>query len=255
MTRRGQPAGAELSGRPREQSAGAEPLDAAPGRRKRDRLLVAVAALRFVVPLAAVPLIPVLIPDHVAWMLLLRPTKEFQLIGGAQYQLSGAPHPLLLLAAFVPFMVVAIWAFFAVGRMERDALAAGTAPRWLQRALPERQLAVAQALLAHRGATIALLGRLGGLPPTVLAAAAGASDIPARRYLAADAAGALLSFAVMVRVGMGAGRAWEEGVGWLTAVTAVLFVTVLVILAWWIRAEARDYDASHPAVDLAADPT
>lgn len=222
------------------------PADA-PGRRKRDRVLIAVAAARFVVPLAAVPLIPVLIPDHVVWMLLLRPTKEFQLIGGAQFQLTGAPHPLLLLAAFVPMMVIAIWTFFAVGRIEREALAVGTAPRWLQRALPERQLAVAQSVLARRGATIAVLGRLGGLPPTVLAAAAGASDISARRYLAADAVGALLSFAVMVWAGMRAGRAWEEGVGWLTGVTAVLFVAVLVLLARWIRAEARAYDAAHPA--------
>lgn len=229
---------------------GRAPATDVPGRRRRDRALVAVAVLRFVVPLAAVPLIPILIPEHVVWMLLLRPTKEFQLIGGAQYQLTGAPHPLLLLAAFVPMMVVAVWAYFAVGRMEREALAAGTAPRWLQRALPERQLEVAQAVLARRGATIAVLGRLGGLPPTVLAAAAGASDISARRYLTADAAGALLSFAVMVRVGMGAGRAWEEGVGWLTAATAVLFVTVLVLLARWIRAEARAYDAAHPTAEV-----
>ncbi|MFU8841836.1 MAG: DedA family protein [Nitriliruptoraceae bacterium] len=221
----------------------------APGRRKRDRVLIGVAALRFVVPLAAVPLVAVLIPEHVVWMLLLRPTKEFQLIGGAQYQLTGAPHPLLLLAAFVPLMVLAVWAYFAVGRMERKALAAGTAPRWLQRALPERQLAVAQAVLARRGATIAVLGRLGGLPPTVLAAAAGASTISARRYLAADTAGALLSFAVMVRAGMSVGRAWEEGVSWLTAVTAVLFLTVLALLARWIRAEARAYDASGTAAD------
>ena len=208
--------------------------------------MVAVAVVRYIVPLVAIPLIPVLVPDHVATMVLLRPTKEFLLIGGAQYQLAGAPHPGLLLAAFLPLMVFAVWSFFAVGRIERAALAAGTAPAWLQRLLPERQMAIASALLARRGPTIAVLGRLGGLPPTALAAAAGASEVSARRYLAADTAGAVLSFAIMIVVGIRLGRAWEEGVSWLTAVGAVLFVAVLTLISRWVRAEARAYDVADP---------
>ena len=203
------------------------------------RSMVSIAALRYAIPLVAVPLIPVLVPDHVALMVLLRPTKEFLLIGGAQYRISGVPSIGLLLAAFLPLMVFAVWSFFAVGRIYREALSSGQAPTWLRRALPPRQLAVAQAVLASRGPTIAILGRLAALPPTALAAAAGASQVDARRYLGADAAGAVLSFAVMVAAGYQAGRAWEEGVSWLTGVGVLLFVGVLVLLARWIRSEAR----------------
>ena len=212
--------------------------------------MVAIAGLRYAIPLVAVPLIPVLVPDHVVWMVLLRPTKEFLLIGGAQYRIAGAPTIWLLLAAFLPLMLFAVWSFFAVGRIYRVALAAGEAPTWLRRALPPRQLAVAQAVLASRGPTIAVLGRLAALPPTALAAAAGASEVDARRYLGADALGAVLSFAVMVAAGYQAGRAWEEGVGWLTVVGVVLFVGVLTLLTRWIRAEAR---ARH-AIDDPPDP-
>lgn len=211
--------------------------------------MVTLAALRYAIPLVAVPLIPVLVPDHVALMVLLRPTKEFLLIGGAQYRMAGTPTFWLLLAAFLPLMLFAVWSFFAVGRIYREALSTDQAPRWLRRVLPPRQLAVAQAVLASRGPTIAVLGRLAALPPTALAAAAGASEIKARRYLGADAVGAVLSFAVMVAAGYQAGRAWEEGVGWLTVVGVLLFVGVFTLITRWIRAEARAQGVRSPDGD------
>ena len=215
--------------------------------------MVTLATLRYVIPLVAVPLIPVLVPDHVALMVLLRPTKEFLLIGGAQYRIAGTPTIWILLAAFLPLMLFAVWSFFAVGRIYREVLVADEAPTWLRRVLPPRQLAVAQAVLASRGPTIAILGRLAALPPTALAAAAGASQVDARRYLGADALGAVLSFGVMVAAGYQAGRAWEEGVGWLTAVGVLLFVGVLTLLTRWIRAEARARGVSDAAPDPAED--
>jgi membrane protein DedA with SNARE-associated domain len=108
-------------------------------------------------------------------------------------------------------MVVAVWVFVLVGRIYREPLASGDAPRWLQRAIPQRRLAVAQAVLDKHGPAVAVLGRIGALPPTVLAAAAGASHASARRYLVADAVGALISFALMVAAGYAVGRAWQEG--------------------------------------------
>lgn len=213
--------------------------------------LVAVAVVRYVVPLAALPLVPVLLPDRVALLVLLRPTKEFLVLGGVQYRLAGAPTPLVLLAAFIPLMVLAVWAFFAVGRAYRAELAAGSGPRWLHWAVPPRRLATAQAVLDRRGSVIAVMGRFGGLPPTVLAAAAGASGVPARRYLAADTVGALASFAVVLVVGVRLGRAWEQGAIWLTALGVVLFVGVVVTLARWVRAAAAEHELreADPAGD------
>lgn len=212
--------------------------------------VVAVAVVRYVVPLLALPLIPVLLPERVALLVLLRPTKEFLVLGGVQYRLTGAPAPLLLLAAFVPLMVLAVWAFFAVGRAYRAELVSGSGPRWLRWAVPPRRLAVAQAVLDQRGPVIAVLGRFGGLPPTVLAAAAGASSVSVRRYLVADTVGAVASFAVMLVIGYRLGRTWEEGVTWLTLVGALLFVAVVVTLGRWFRVEAAELDDTG-GVDVA----
>ncbi len=221
--------------------------DPAPTASRWRSVAVTVAVLRYLIPLAAIPSVPFLLPDRVVLLVLVRPTKEFLLIGGAQHRVRGEPELWLLLAAFVPLMVLAVWAFFAVGRSYREPLARGEAPRWLQRVVPPRRLAIAQGVLDRHGPAIAILGRIGALPPTVLAAAAGASDVSARRYLAADTVGALISFSLMVGAGHALGRAWQEGGSWLTVVGFGLFVAVLVVLARWFRAEGRAVDARTAA--------
>lgn len=202
------------------------------------RTAVGVAILRYVVPLLAVPMIPFLIVDRVPLLVLLRPQKEFLLLGGGQLRVLGAPSVALLFAAYVPLMIVAIWAFFAVGRSYGPALRRGEGPAWLQRALPPRQLEIAQRVLAHRGPSIAVLGRIAALPPTVLAAAAGVSDVPARRYLAADLLGALVGFGIAVGAGYALGRAYEDGGVWLTVAGVAVFVALIALLTRWIRREA-----------------
>jgi membrane protein DedA with SNARE-associated domain len=216
------------------------------------RVAVTLAALRYVVPLLAIPLIPVLIIDRLPLLVLLRPQKEFLLLGGGQNRVLGDPAILLLFAAYVPLMIVGVWAFFIVGRVYRGALRDGQGPAWLHRAIPPRQLEIAQAVLARRGPSIAVFGRLAALPPTMLAAAAGTSDVDARRYLAADLAGGIAAFATTVAAGYALGRAYEDGGVWLTAAGVGLFVALIVLLTRWLRAEARRYDAQHPAEAPAA---
>lgn len=214
------------------------------------RFVVSVAVLRYVIPLLAIPLIPVLVVDRVPLLVLLRPQKEFLLLGGAQLRLFGEPGVGLLFAAYLPLMLVAVWAFFAVGRIYGPALRAGRGPRWLRRALPPDQLEVAQRVLARRGPLIAVLGRVAALPPTLLAAAAGGSDVSTRRYLVADAVGAVAGFAITVTVGYGLGRAYETGGVWITIAGVVLFLGLVLLMTRWLRAEGERRDA---AVDAAAD--
>ena len=203
------------------------------------RVAVSMAVLRYVIPLLVIPGIPFLIAtDRLALLVLLRPQKEFLILAAAQLSRTGSPSIPLLLAAYVPLMVVAIWAFFIVGRIFRPALDAGDAPRWLTRILPSEQLDVARRVLARRGPAIAVMGRLAALPPTIMAAAAGASDVDARRYLAADLAGAFGSFALMVGAGLLLGDTYDE-YGWSVTVAGVV---VLVGLIWlitrWVRKES-----------------
>lgn len=204
------------------------------------RTVIAVAVLRYAIPIAAIPAIPFLIADdRLVLLVLLRPQKEFLLLAGAALARTGTPGVTSLFAAYAPFMVVAVWAFFALGRMFRPALDAGEAPRWLTRVLPPSQLDVARRVLGRRGPTIALLGRLAALPPTVMAAAAGASDVDGRRYLVADLVGALASFALMVGLGMALGDAYDRYGVWVTVAGIVVLAGLVALVTRWVRSEAE----------------
>lgn len=208
------------------------------------RLALAVVVLRFAIPLVAVPLIPFLIRNDITLLVLLRPQKEFLLVGGGQTRYLGEPGIAPLLLAYLPLGVLAVTAFFVVGRAYRTLLNEASGPAWLHRAIPPRQLELAQRVLARRGPAIALIGRIAAMPPTVLAAAAGTSEVSAPRYLLADGIGALFAFAMAVGVGLGLGRAYEEGGVWLTVVGVALFAAMIGLVTWWIRREAeRDNDS------------
>ncbi len=204
------------------------------------RVAVSVAVLRYVIPLAVIPAIPFLIArGELALLVLLRPQKEFLILAAAQLARTGAPTVALLLAAYVPLMIVAVWAFFIVGRMFRPALDAGEAPRWLTRILPPQQLDVGRRVIARRGPLIAVMGRMAALPPTIMAAAAGASDVNGPRYLAADLVGALGSFALMVGAGLALGDAYDEYGIWVTAAGIAILIALIALITSWVRREAE----------------
>jgi membrane protein DedA with SNARE-associated domain len=220
------------------------------------RIAVSVAVLRYVVPLAVIPAIPFLISrGELALLVLLRPQKEFLILSAAQLARTGSPSVPLLLAAYVPFMLVAVWAFFIVGRIFRPALDAGEAPKWLTRILPAEQLDLGRRVIARRGPAIAVMGRLAALPPTIMAAAAGASDVNARRYLIADAFGAFASFGLMVGAGLALGDAYDEYGIWVTVAGVVVLVALIVLITQWVRREAERDGASTRATESAADDT
>ena len=202
------------------------------------RLALGLAIVRYVVPLAAVPLIPLLVRDRLPLLLVLRPTKEFMLLGGGLSRIDGVPSIVLLFALYAPLMLLTIWPFFVVGRAYRSTLLAGEGPGWLHRALPQRQLELARGVLVRRGPSIAILGRVAAIAPTMLAAAAGVSDVGARRYLVADVIGGVVAFVITVGAGFALGHAYEEAGIWLTAAGAVVFAALVVLLARWIRHEA-----------------
>jgi membrane protein DedA with SNARE-associated domain len=217
------------------------------------RFALGVVIARFAIPLAAIPLIPVLLPERITLLVLLRPTKEWLLFGGGRARVVGDPSIWLLFAAYAPLMIFVVWAFFLAGRAYQRTLRTGTGPRWLHRAVPPHQLELAQRMLVRRGPLIAVLGRVAAMPPTILAAAAGVSDVSPRRYLAADLVGALLGFAITVGAGFALGGAYEQGGVWLTAVGVSLFAALIFLMTRWIRREADRAPApAGPVEDPAA---
>jgi membrane protein DedA with SNARE-associated domain len=203
------------------------------------RVSAVVAVLRLIVPIAVLPFAPALVPERVTLLLLLRPGKEVVLLGGGLSRAAGDPSLLALFLAYLPLMTVGIWVYFVIGRAYGPELRAGEGPEWLQRAVPADKLLPASRVLTRRGPAIAILGRLAGLPASVIAAAAGASDVHTVRFLAADLAGILLTFSATVAIGYALGDAYERGGAWLTVGGLVLFAVLAAVFARWIRREAE----------------
>lgn len=214
------------------------------GRARRWRhVLLWAAVARYVIPIAALPLIPVLLPDRVPLLMLVRPGREVQLAAGGLNRVNGEPDLLVSFVAFVPLMVMAVWVFFWLGRAWRPELVAQDADGWLARVVPPEIFAQFRRLLARRGPMLAFIGRVGALPPTILAAAAGTSRVDTRRYLVADFVGAIVGYAIIVGVGWGLGAAYERGGWWLTILGLVLFFGVVAWISNWIRRENERDDA------------
>ena len=209
-----------------------------PSRRAR-AVVLSLAALRYLVPIAALPLIPVLVPDRVPLLVLIRPGKEILLLAGGLWRTTGSPTLAAAFLAYLPLMVGGVWVFFLLGRAYADELRAGEGPAWLHRLVPRDKLELGHRVLASHGAAIAVLVRVAALPPTIVAAAAGTSDTPGRRYLAADLVGALAAFAITVGLGALLGDAYERGGIWLTAVGVAVVLALFVLVSRWARREAE----------------
>jgi hypothetical protein len=161
------------------------------------RLALGIVVGRYVIVLGVIPAIPFLhrCRSAIALLVLLRPDQGVAAArrgvpaGGARRRCAAVRPPSL------PLMILVVWFFFIAGRAYQHVLRDGTGPRWLHRAIPPDKLELAQRMLIRRGPLIAVLGRLAAMPPTMLAAAAGVSDVSARRYLAPTSWGRCSSFA------------------------------------------------------------
>lgn len=201
--------------------------------------LLALSGLRYLVPILALPLVPVLTPDDVGLLTLLRPGKEILLLAGGLTRAQDSPGVVVTFLAYLPLMVGGVWAFFGLGRAYADDLRAGTGPAWLARAVPPDRLELAQRVLARRGPVVAIIGRVAALPPTIVAAAAGVSDVRGRTFLLADLVGAVASFAMVFGVGLALGAAYERGGPWLTGAGVLLVVIAATLVSRWLQAEAE----------------
>ena len=74
------------------------------------KLLVALAAVRLVLGIAAIPLAPLLYEDNFLVLVLLRPTKEVFLAGGFFVRQGDVNLALLILCA-IPLSIFGVWLF------------------------------------------------------------------------------------------------------------------------------------------------
>jgi membrane-associated protein len=190
-------------------------------------VILGVVAVRAVVEVAAIPLAPALYEDHVAVLVGLRPTKEVFLFGGYQVRAGHAWLPVLLLAA-IPLLLGGVWLFYALGRAYSDELADADLPGIAGRILPKKRIDQMRQVLEDKGPRVVFFGRLAAFPSTLMAAAAGASEVPFKEFAIADAAGAILSMCALFGIGYGLGQAYDEAGPWITGAGVLVLVALLV---------------------------
>lgn len=217
------------------------------------RTVLGLCVARYVVPIAALAMLPGLLREDVADRFLyllfaIRPGREVMLFVGYLVRAEGRPSVVLLFLAGFPFFVMATWLFFLLGRVYATAIRTGEGPPWLNRLAPPDKVDVAQRALARRGPLVAFLVRVGGLPPTLLGAAAGVSDTRPVPYLAADAAGAVVVYALTVGIGFGLGEAYDRSGPWFTGFAILVVLGLSSWFSTWMQRELeRDDGASGTA--------
>ena len=197
----------------------------------------------------AIPLAPLLYKDHFVLLVLLRPTKEVLLAAGffaRKGEVSVAP---VVLAA-IPLLIFGVWLFYFLGRAYADEIAEAKLPGLPGRLLPPKRIEKLRDALGEDGRLVVFLGRLSVFPSSLLAAAAGVSEMHRRRFFAADALGGLLSIAEAFGVGWILGEAYEDAGPWLTAVGFALFAAAATLLGRKLTGRTR---ASGPRKERAQD--
>ena len=193
------------------------------------RWLIGLAGLRFGLTAGVALLAPWLYREHAGMLVLLRPTKEVFLFAGFQVREGDLALPVAVAAA-LPLLLAGVWLFFALGRAFADELADADLPGVAGRVLPKERIDQLRGVLDERGTRVVFLGRMAAFPSSLMAAAAGSSDLPWRRFLLADAAGALVSLAVTLALGYALGEAYDEGGPWVTAGGVVVLVGLAVMV-------------------------
>jgi membrane protein DedA with SNARE-associated domain len=201
-------------------------------------VLLALAGLRALLAIVAIPLAPALYRDHVAVLVLLRPSKEVLLFAGYMIR-DGRISVGVAIAAALPLLLFAVWIFYALGHVHRKDLQHAELPGVAGRLLPRKRIRALCDAVNDRGSPLVVIGRLASMPSTLVAAAAGTAEVPFVRFVIADAVGAALSLAMMLGAGYLLGEARETAGPWLTVVGAVAFLGLTTVLGRTVSGGGR----------------
>jgi len=205
---------------------------------------LALAGLRGIVSIIAIPLAPALFRKHFVVLVLLRPTKEVLLAGGFFFR-EGKVSLLPMILATIPIAFLGVWLFFWLGRSFSDEIQSGVGlPGWASKVLPPKRIKALSRILERKGWGVIVAGRLAAFPSTLMAAAAGMSDMPPPKFISADAVGGALSTGLCLAAGYGFGAAYKKAGPWLTALGVAVLFGLLVVVGRWLKREGGE-DASR----------
>jgi membrane-associated protein len=198
--------------------------------------LLWLGGVRIALAVLAIPLAPVVYRHEFLLLVLIRPSKEVLMAGGFLVS-RGKLGVLPLLLAAVPLHTFGVWQFFGLGRAFESDLRSHALKPPANRILPQRRIDRLDHLLEHKGDRLVFYGRLAAFPALFLAAAAGASRMSFKRFVAHDGLGAALSFGELVSAGYALGAAYQRAGLGLAIAGGVLFVGALAAFG---RVLARD---------------
>jgi membrane protein DedA with SNARE-associated domain len=201
-------------------------------------LLLGLAAARVVLGLVAIPLAPFLYRDHIALLVLLRPTKEVLLLAGYVLRQGDADLLPIVLAA-LPLLLGGVWVFFGLGRAYADCIDDDSRTGLARRLLPPDKIRTLTKAVCAKGVALVFLGRLAAFPSTLVGAAAGGAEVPTRKFLLADTAGAVLSLAVLLGLGYALEETYDKAGPWLTAGGVAVLVVAVVLLGRSLKKAGR----------------
>ena len=211
------------------------------------KALLAAAAVRGVLEIAAIPLAPFLYREHVAVLVLLRPTKEVLLYAGYELHQHDISLPVLVLAA-IPLLTFGVWQFYWLGHAFSADLEKHELPGLAGRVLPRKRIRRFERAIEREGNKVLLLGRMAVMPSSLISAAAGASKMEWKRFATFDGIGAAASFALMVGLGWFLEDAYEAAGPWLTGVGVAVIAVVAVVIGRALGREEERPRAKRAAV-------
>ncbi|MEY2422148.1 MAG: hypothetical protein QOI95_2215 [Acidimicrobiaceae bacterium] len=175
--------------------------------------------------------------DHFIVLVLLRPSKEVLLAAGFLIR-DGRVGLLPVLLAATPLAILGVWHFYVLGQAWAKEINDDKGlPRIAQRVLPPKRIKALTKVLDKKGVPLVFFGRLAAFPSTLIAAAAGASRMEARRFFLADGVGGLLSIAEVLIAGYLFGAAYKSAGKGITVIGVVVFVGLLVAFGRWLSRE------------------
>jgi len=201
---------------------------------KLKRVLIWLAVGRTAVGILAIVLAKFLYEDHFLWLVLMRPTKEVILAGAFLAKKRTMPGLLIqIVIAAIPLSILGVWLSYYLGRLHAGELGKEKLPGVAGRVLPAKRIRKLQRVLQKKGSRLVVLGRLAAFPSTLVGAAAGSSDMQSRKFLPADAIGAVGAIAEVMAVGYLLGSFFDPAdpkTSWLVTGIGVAVVFILFFL-------------------------
>jgi len=205
------------------------------GRPKREDIIIMVGfALSVIVPLAALPLVPVLVSSHPALLELIRGSTASIINMGARARIGQTSIVEALLLA-IPSLIMFDWVYWWAGRRWGDGvftwLLGGPGPK------TEQRLARLHRIEAKAGPFAVVFAYLLPVPAALIYAAVGDGGMRLGVFIALDLLGALLWTSLLAGAGYGFG---QDAVDVADAISHyALWATIALVVVVVIQSQRR----------------